>query len=74
MLVLSRRKGERIILPLSKATLDRLVEMHTAGESTTIVIAVVENRGDKSRIGIEAPEICPVHREEVWRKIKDRTS
>lgn len=74
MLVLSRHKGERIILPLSKATLDRLIEMEAAGEPTTITITAVDSRGNKSRIGIEAPEICPVHREEVWAAIKRRTS
>ncbi len=35
-----------------------------------ISIAVVEIRGDKVRIGIEAPEHIPVHRQEVYDAIQ----
>lgn len=31
-----------------------------------IVITIVEVRGDKVRLGIEAPRDVSVHREEVW--------
>ena len=31
-----------------------------------ITISVVEIRGDKVRIGINAPKQVPVHRKEVW--------
>jgi carbon storage regulator len=47
MLVLSRKRDERIVI----------------GEN--IVITVVEVRGDKVRLGIEAPTEVPVHRQEV---------
>jgi carbon storage regulator len=47
MLVLSRKRDERIVI----------------GEN--IVITVVEVRGDKVRLGIEAPSEVPVHRQEV---------
>ena len=47
MLVLSRKKNERIVI---------------AGG---IVITVVEVRGDRVRIGIEAPKEVAVHRQEV---------
>ena len=36
-----------------------------------IVITVVEVRGDKVRLGIEAPKEVPVHRHEVYEKIKE---
>jgi carbon storage regulator len=35
-----------------------------------IVITVVEIRGDKVRLGIEAPTAIQVHREEVWNAIQ----
>jgi carbon storage regulator len=47
MLVLSRKRDERIVI----------------GEN--IVITVVEVRGDKVRLGIDAPSEVPVHRQEV---------
>ena len=34
-----------------------------------IVITVVSIRGDKVRLGIEAPKGVPVHREEVYKKL-----
>lgn len=36
-----------------------------------IVITVVEIRQDKIRIGIEAPRETPVHRSEIYEKIRD---
>jgi carbon storage regulator len=47
MLVLSRKRDERIVI------------------GDNIVITVVEVRGDKVRLGIEAPVEVPVHRQEV---------
>lgn len=35
-----------------------------------IIIFVVEIRGDKVRLGIEAPKDVPVHRQEVYEAIK----
>ncbi len=35
-----------------------------------IVITVVEIRGDKVRLGIEAPKDVPVHRDEVYQAIQ----
>lgn len=35
-----------------------------------IVITVVEIRGDKVRLGIEAPREAPVHRREVFEAIR----
>lgn len=52
MLVLSRRKDERIII------------------GDDVEIMVVEIRGDKVRLGINAPKEMPVHRREVYDAIK----
>ncbi len=35
-----------------------------------ISVVVVEIRGDKVRLGIEAPKEVPVHRKEVWDAIQ----
>ena len=52
MLVLSRKKDERIVI------------------GGNIVITVIDIRGDKVRLGIEAPHDVPVHRQEVYDAIK----
>ena len=52
MLVLSRKRDERIVI------------------GGNIVITVVEVRGDKVRLGIEAPSDVPVHRQEVYDAIQ----
>lgn len=52
MLVLSRKKDEKIVI----------------GDSISIMI--VEIRGDKVRLGIEAPREVTVHRQEVYDAIQ----
>lgn len=52
MLVLSRKRDERIVI------------------GDNIVITVVDVRGDKVRLGIEAPAEVPVHRQEVLDAMK----
>jgi carbon storage regulator len=52
MLVLSRKRDERIVI------------------GGNIVITVIDVRGDKVRLGIEAPADIPVHRQEVYEAIK----
>ena len=41
-----------------------------------ITVVVLEIRGDKVRLGVEAPKEVPVHRREVWdaNRRKDRES
>ena len=52
MLVLSRKKDEKIII----------------GDNITIM--VIEIRGDKVRLGIDAPREVTVHRQEVYEAIQ----
>lgn len=53
MLVLSRRKGERIRI----------------GEG--IVVTILDSAKSQIRLGIEAPDNVEVHREEVWKKVRE---
>ena len=53
MLVLSRKCGEKIVIP-----------------DQNIILTVLEIRGDRIRLGIEAPAAVPVHREEIWQRIQ----
>lgn len=61
MLVLSRKVDESVI-----------VEAPPGGipAGTLITVTVVDIRGDKVRLGFEAPKCIPVHREEVFEAIK----
>jgi carbon storage regulator len=56
MLVLSRKRDERIVI---------------GGNS---VITVIEVRGDKVRLGIEAPKEVAVHRQEIYDAIVRETN
>jgi len=56
MLVLSRKVAERILI--------------TSPEGVQISLMMVEIRGDKARIGIDAPKDWKIHREEVQRAIE----
>jgi len=56
MLVLSRKRDERIVI------------------GDNIVITVVDVRGDKVRLGIEAPAEVPVHRQEVLDAMRRNTA
>ena len=58
MLVLSRKRDEKILITLPDG---RLVE-----------IMVVDIQGDKVRLGIEAPKEVPVHRQEVYEAIQKK--
>ena len=40
--------------------------------NNNITIVVVEIRGDKVRLGVEAPKEVPVHRREVYEAIQQR--
>ena len=55
MLVLSRIVDQKIII--------------TSPDGTCITLMVVEVRGDKVRIGVDAPKSWTIHREEVQNAI-----
>jgi carbon storage regulator CsrA len=78
MLVLSRKRTERIVMPLTAQVLRQLVQMIPEGTDdadltpvVTLTVVVAEIRDDKTRLGVEAPKFVPVHREEVYKQICD---
>lgn len=58
MLVLSRHRDEKVIVQVP-------------GTNDVIEIMVVDIRGDKVRLGVQAPKNYPVHREEVLERIEE---
>jgi len=60
--------GQKTMLVLSRKKNESIVIRDD------IVITVVEVQGDKVRLGIEAPREVPVHRREVYEKIKESGS
>lgn len=53
MLVLTRKCGEKVVMP-----------------EQDVVVTVLEVRGDRVRIGIEAPANVRIHRQEIWERIQ----
>jgi carbon storage regulator len=58
MLVLSRRSQEAVVVG-GTSELDR-----------KLVVTVLEIRGGKVQLGFDAPVDVPVHRMEVWERIR----
>jgi carbon storage regulator len=56
MLILSRNKGEKIVIGEGKS-------------KVTIIVKEINPRSKRCRIGIEAPAEVPVHRQEVYDSI-----
>lgn len=56
MLVLSRQKNEKLLIILDGVVLAE--------------IEPVDIRGDKVRLGVNAPKHVQVHRKEVWEKVQ----
>ena len=55
MLVLSRKRGERIVI------------------GPNIELMVVDIRGNKVRLAINAPRDISIHRQEIYRRIQDES-
>ena len=53
MLVLSRKRGERIVI------------------GPNIELTVVDIRGNKVRLAVDAPRDVSIHRQEIYRRIQD---
>ena len=55
MLILSRKRGERIVI------------------GPNIELAVVDIRGNKVRLAVDAPRDVSIHRQEIYRRIQDES-
>ena len=55
MLILSRKRGERIVI------------------GPNIELAVVDIRGNKVRLAVDAPRDVSIHRQEVYQRIQDES-
>jgi sRNA-binding carbon storage regulator CsrA len=62
MLVLTRRRAENTFLDFSGMTDTELLALRTA---KPIKVAVVDVRGDKVRLGFDAPAAVQINREEI---------
>ncbi len=62
------RRGLVLMLVLSRKTDERIII------ADIITIMVVEIRGDKVRLGIDAPKHITAHRQEVWLEIQKEKS
>lgn len=60
MLVLSRKRGEKVVI------------VTPGGEEITI--SVIEIRGDRARMGFDAPKDHAIHRDEVMQAIRAEQS
>lgn len=58
MLILTRRTGETLVF----------------GDNREIEVTVLGVKGNQVRIGVTAPKDVPVHREEIYLRIKDQKS
>jgi sRNA-binding carbon storage regulator CsrA len=64
MLVLARRPAQSIFLDFSGMTDAELLSLRS---SAPIKVTVVEARGDKIRLGFDAPDPVQIHREEIFK-------
>jgi carbon storage regulator len=60
MLVLSRKSQESVVVGGS---------VHS---KPTLIVTVLEIRGRRVKLGFEVAKDVPVHRQEVWERIRDR--
>lgn len=59
MLVLTRNIGESIII---------------GNKKEKITITILNTKGNQAKIGIDAPRTVPVHREEIYERIRENSA
>ena len=70
MLVLSRKKDEKVMARMPREALEAWIAEPGTGD-VEITVMIVEIRPDARsvRLGLDAPLPVIIHREEVWREI-----
>lgn len=68
MLILTRRPIESVILVVPAGT--RLPDGTVLHSDTEVVVTTLGVKGNQVRVGVKAPKWMPVHREEIWERIK----
>jgi carbon storage regulator len=63
-------KGTSIMLVLSRKHQESVVVGGSAAAEPLLKVTVVEIKGDRVRLGFEADAAIPVHRWEVWERIR----
>ena len=63
MLVLNRKENESIVVVLSQETLRHVADTHPQG--IQVVFTITEVKGNRVGVGVDAPPIVPVFREEL---------
>ena len=60
------------MLVLSRKRLESVVVGGVVGFERLLKVTVLEFKGDRVRLGFEVDSSVPVHRWEIWEKIRDR--
>jgi carbon storage regulator len=75
--MVDEEKATRKKSTISHGGFDMLVLRRKLGErivvpNCDVTITIVAIEGNIVRLGVEAPESIPIHREEVWRRIRNQ--
>ncbi len=65
MLVITRRDNERVTLPLTRETLQQLLRDYPSG---TEIVLCPRSDGNKTLLGIKAPNAVAIYRTELLEK------
>ena len=68
--VIGHENGGSVMLVLTRKSLESVVVGGSAGADPLLKVTVLEIQGGKVRLGFEADGDLPVHRWEVWERIR----
>jgi carbon storage regulator len=59
------------MLVLTRKTQESVVVGGSVNSDPTMIVTVLEIRGGRVRLGFDVPKDVPVHRQEVWKRLRD---